>query len=260
MRLEGETVLVHGKVPFRAPKAAGQFIFRLFNAANEGAETHNTLAYTQNPITVVLAEKDVLPQIRYASEKLSCSADNFILSSDKNAVSHCQAIHRLHQALSHLPQTAGGSCISEEALSLLLQCVSIILSLIDFYREKIEKIELLQRENGHIMNRLLLFEVRNGKLFHFKAAKFLNHLKGSHYLWHIVSSLHEDIAKVLRRYCPLQQKFFQSAEEIVTEIQSKFGFSPTFSSTSLSEFVSRTNSPTLLSGLDKGLRSKKQYL
>jgi hypothetical protein len=200
-----------GKIQFFAPKAAGRLLYRIFDNANEGANSHVTLAFSTS-FVCVLAASDVMSNLKF-------SLDNF---KDKK-ISPLRTIQQFASSMLHLPLDYAKSPIPSNVQEIIAQCFAKVFEFIEKFRDLMDERNKEQeskdtdkdKDNASANNteevvKAKAKEIREGSQFHSESAKFFKQLFSEssrlNYKTLLSPALVREIQLNLERYCPVQHR------------------------------------------------------
>lgn len=223
---EGIPVL-QGKVPFRTPKSGGKFVLRLIDQTKE--RSHVTLG-TSSPLFVELDDPDIVSSLK------------FILDLFPDKANTHKAIMQFTTAIEFMKPSGRPSAITTNLISLLCKCIDKIISgiaeygeLIDEYnkdREKLEKTEIEATcgdgdEGATSFDKDRYKSVVTGFKIHAEAHEAFVTLESNRGLLNILdAAILTKINNIEAAYCPILQRYFESAKDLLAGRKSELGFLP----------------------------------
>eukprot|EP00604_Paraphysomonas_vestita_P004309 CAMPEP_0174825526 /NCGR_PEP_ID=MMETSP1107-20130205/42847_1 /TAXON_ID=36770 /ORGANISM="Paraphysomonas vestita, Strain GFlagA" /LENGTH=1022 /DNA_ID=CAMNT_0016057229 /DNA_START=951 /DNA_END=4020 /DNA_ORIENTATION=- len=228
---ESEHECIIGDIGFHAPKAAGYYVYRIFDNIND--EKRNITLATSSHFVVELRGRDVAVNLKFAIDAIGkTKTDIGSLGALKNTF--------------ELMRSTGTPFQGRSPQSLIQECVQLVLGAIqkntpilnerDEARriqqiEKIEDIEELETKlevgQNEGSDNLLWSKARAAQKVHIAAYDCLSTLRGNIIAWGMLSPPQkQSVVSIMNLYCQFERRFFDNLNDMYLVRKMDFGFVP----------------------------------
>lgn len=219
--------VIVGEISFHAPKAAGYYVYRIFD--NSSDEKRCMTLGTSTQFVVELRGKDVAINLKFAIDAIG---------KTKSDIGSLGALRNTFE----LMRSTGTPFQGRSPQSLIQECVQLVLEVIQKHipilneRDDARRTQLLEKPHENpddqegkadSSNDALWQKARNAQKVHIAAHDCLTALRGNIIAWGMLTApFKQNVATIMSQFCQFERRFFDNLRDMNSTRNMDFGFVP----------------------------------
>lgn len=215
-----------GEISFHAPKAAGYYVFRIFDNSND--EKRCITLATSSQFVVELRGRDVAINLKFAIEAIG---------KTKSDIGSLGALRNTFE----LMRSTGTPFQGRSPQSLIQECVQLVLEVIRKQipilneRDEARRIQLTEKpeethedQDGKADSTDALWQkARSAQKVHIAAYDCLTALRGNIIAWGMLTPpFKQNVVAMMNQFCQFERRFFDNLRDMYSTRSMDFGFVP----------------------------------
>jgi hypothetical protein len=230
MNEDKEHEVLHGEITFHAPKAAGCYVYRIFD--NSSDEKRCMTLATSAQFVVELRGRDVAINLKFAIEAIGKT------KSDLGSLGALRNTFELMRSTGTPFQGRSPQSLMQECVQLVLEAIQKTLPIMN-ERDEARRAQLLEKldettddveakaEPIESSDNPIWQKARTAQKVHLAAYDCLSALRGNIIAWGMLSPpFRQTVTSYLNQFCQFERRFFDNLDDMYATRNLDFGFIP----------------------------------